>query len=63
MNAAEIVESYKALRAEYDEYAAEQRACGYEVEEFEDWAGITSPKARAQDRLQAIWDRDEWDLY
>lgn len=51
MNTADIVRAYDALRAEHAAYAAEARACGYEVEPFEHWAGLTCPKAAAQARL------------
>lgn len=35
---------------QYAEYRAEQRACGYEVESFEEWLGEVDPKARAYER-------------
>jgi len=63
MRAHEIVEAYDSLRKEYDLYKSEAHACGYEVESFEEWSGAESAKAKAQDRLQRIIDRDEWDLY
>jgi hypothetical protein len=63
MNAREIIEAYDRLREDYNLYRSEARACNYEVQGFEHWAGLTNPKAEAQDRLQTVWDRDEWDLY
>ncbi|WP_333568678.1 hypothetical protein [Sphingorhabdus sp.] len=51
MNTAEILRAYDALRADYADYAAESRACGYEVASFEHWAGLSCPKADAQARL------------
>lgn len=63
MNAREIIEAYDRLREDYNLYRSEAHACNYEVQSFEHWAGLASPKAEAQDRLQTVWDRDEWDLY
>ena len=51
MNAIHIVAAYESLRAEYSEYAAESRACGYEVESFERWAGMTSARSEAESRM------------
>lgn len=51
MNARQIIEAYDALLAEYAEYVAESRACGYEVESFEQWAGLISPRAEAEARM------------
>jgi hypothetical protein len=36
----------------YREYAAESRACGYEVESFEEWLGEKSLRADAELRAQ-----------
>lgn len=63
MSNVEIIEAYSALRHEYEEYAAESRACGYEVATLEEWAGMESPKSNAQERIQAMLDADEWDLF
>lgn len=40
-------------REAYDLYAAEARACGYEVASFSDWRGDTNPRERAEARLAA----------
>jgi hypothetical protein len=40
-------------RREYDEYRAEQRACGYEVESFEEWMGEISARELAEQRMEA----------
>lgn len=63
MNAQEIIAAYEALRAEYAEYAAEARACGYEVAPFDEWSGQSSPKAKAEARWQHHFDNDTLDLY
>ena len=42
-----------AKREEYDAYAAEQRACGYEVESFKEWLGEVDPRQLAEDRMAA----------
>jgi hypothetical protein len=63
MNPAEIIAAYKALRTEYAAFAAESRACGYEVPSFEDWTGQDSPRARAEARWQHHCDSDTLDLY
>lgn len=47
-------------REEYESYRAEQRACGYEVESFEEWLGEESPREAAEARLPDPYD---WDLY
>ena len=39
---------HMAQRAEYAEYRAESRACGYEVESFEQWLGETSLRGDAE---------------
>ena len=59
-NAMQIVNE---ARAEYDAYAAEQRACGYEVPSFDEWAGVDSARHRAEARLQHHIDNDTLDLY
>ena len=38
-------------RREYDAYRAESRACGYEVEPFEEWLGETTSREAAEDRM------------
>lgn len=63
MNPTEIIAAYEALRAEYAEFAAESRACGYEVPSFEDWTGQDSPRSRAEARWQYHYDNDTLDLY
>jgi hypothetical protein len=35
----------------YREYRAESRACGYEVESFEEWLGEASPREAAEARM------------
>lgn len=40
-------------RGEYLEYRAEQRACGYEVESFEEWLGEVDPREAAEARVRA----------
>lgn len=63
MNAAQIIAAYDALREEYREYAAEARACGYEILPFEHWSGQSSPKEEAAARWQHHFDNDTLDLY
>jgi hypothetical protein len=46
------------LEEEYRVYAAEQRACGYEVESFAEWSGAVSPRAAAEARLAMA---EEWE--
>lgn len=36
---------------EYRVYRAEQRACGYEVESFEEWLGEVNPREAAEARV------------
>lgn len=50
-------------RAEYDEYRAEARACGYEVESFEEWMGEVSPRERAEERVMGGRSYSEWSYY
>lgn len=50
----------EAQREEYYAYRAEQRACGYEVESFEEWLGEADPREAAEARLPSA---DDWDLY
>lgn len=40
-----------AAYEEYCVYRAEQRACGYEVEPFEQWLGEVSPREAAEARV------------
>lgn len=63
MTTLEIIAAYEALRADYKVYAAESRACGYEVESFEHWSGTSSPKEEAAARWQYHFDNDTIDLY
>lgn len=63
MNPIEVIRQYEELRAAYAEYAGEARACGEEVLSFEDWAGLDSPKRRAEERWQHHFDNDTLDLY
>lgn len=51
MTATDIIESYRAMRAEYADYAAEARACGHEAAPFEHWAGLSCPRADAEARM------------
>ena len=41
----------------------EAKACGQEFPSYEEWIGEESPKEKAQDRQQLIYDNDEQDLY
>lgn len=50
-NAAAAARHRAEKRDEYREYAAEARACGYEVESFEEWMGEVSPREFAEDRM------------
>ena len=43
-NAAAAARHRATQRDEYNAYRAEQRACGYEVESFEEWLGEISPR-------------------
>jgi hypothetical protein len=52
----------RELHEQYLDYAAEARACGYEVESFAEWNGDEDPKAKAHERLAMI-DADDIDLY
>jgi len=63
MTYAEAFETLEKARAEYAAHAAESRACGFEVEPFEDWIGATSARARAEARWHAAAAADELDLY
>jgi len=49
-NAAAAARHRAEQRKEYDAYRAEQRACGCEVESFEEWLGETSPRELAEQR-------------
>jgi hypothetical protein len=46
---------------EYQEYKAESRACGYEVETFQEWLGEGS--ANAENQWQVHSENDTLDLY
>lgn len=49
-------------RTAYAEYAAESRACGYEVVPFDEWSGKTTAKAKASERMARIpW--SDLDMY
>ena len=50
-NAAAAARHRAAQRQEYDVYRAESRACGFEVESFEEWLGEVSPRELAEQRL------------
>jgi predicted alpha/beta hydrolase len=63
MNNAQIMQAAAAIQDEYAEFAAEQRACGYEVISFEEFTGQSSPRAEADARYQRLMDNDELDLY
>lgn len=52
-NAAAAARYRAAQREEYNAYRAEQRACGYEVETFEEWLGEISPRELAEQRTGA----------
>ncbi len=49
--AAQAARVREARRAEYNDYRAEARACGYEVESFEEWLGETSAREAAEARV------------
>jgi hypothetical protein len=49
--AAAAYHAREAKREEYAEYRAEQRACGYEVESFEEWLGEVDPREAAEARV------------
>lgn len=55
-SAAEYARHREAQRREYDEYRAEQRACGYEVESFKEWLGEVNPREAAELRLEQSQD-------
>lgn len=63
MDMIEIIARYESFRREYREAEAEARACGQEFPPFDEWAGFTSAKAKAQDRWRELESRDELDLY
>lgn len=49
-SAAQAARVRNEAREQYRSYAAESRACGYEVESFEEWNGETSSRAEADNR-------------
>ncbi len=69
-NAAALARHINTLRGEYRTYRAEERACGYQPESFEEWLGedacrqlgiaYRSPKAAAQDRVMGGQTYAEW---
>jgi len=62
----DYAEAFKALeqaRRDYAAYSAESRACGYEIESFEDWLGIASARERAESQWKRAEARDELDLH
>lgn len=50
-NAAAAARHRAEQRERYDEYRAESRACGYEVESFEEWLGERTARQAAEDRM------------
>jgi predicted phage gp36 major capsid-like protein len=50
-NKAQAARHRAEQRQRYDEYRAESRACGYEVESFEEWLGEKSARQAAEDRM------------
>ena len=61
--AADIAVADKAKRDEWKAYAAEQKAQGFEVVPFDEWAGEgKTARQKADERLAEI-DPDENDLY
>ena len=63
MTLKEALDMVTDARESYADYAAEARACGYEVEPFDVWAGKTDPKEEALARWQERAENDTWDLY
>lgn len=63
MTPAQIVSKYEQMQEKYMDYVSESRACGYEVESFEDWAGVTCPRERAMSRYERMLEDDTTDLY
>ena len=57
-NRAEAARHREAKREQYEEYRAESRACGYEVESFEEWLGEVSPRELADARMPSWHDMD-----
>lgn len=53
------------VRAEYENYVAESRACGSEFLSFEEWSGEADYSARtlAEDRWLRLEREDSLDLY
>lgn len=49
-NAAAAARHRATQREDYNAYRAEQHACGYEVESFEEWLGEISPRELAEQR-------------
>lgn len=50
-NRAQAARHRAAQYEEYRAYAAESRACGYEVESFEEWLGEVTPRQLAEQRM------------
>lgn len=59
-NAAEAARHREAKRDEYRAYAAESRACGHEVESFEEWLGEVDPRVAAEARVMGGRSYSEW---
>ena len=59
-NRAEAYRYREMKREEYNEYRGEQRACGYEVESFEEWLGEVSPREAAENGLS---NQDDWEHF
>ena len=47
----------------YQEWAAEQAACGYEVVTYDEWCDPQAYKQAAFDLATSIYNNDEQDLY
>lgn len=52
-----------AMREEYEEWAAENRACGQEVISFEKWAGYSAPRQEAEAHYHRLEELEQLDLY
>lgn len=52
--AAEAKRHRDAQYRDYQGYRAEQHACGYEVESFEEWLGEVTPRELAEQRM-GLW--------
>lgn len=69
-NAAALARHVAKLREEYAAYRAEERACGYDPEPFEEWMGpdacrqcgisYKGPRERAEERVMGGMNYAEW---